>query len=66
MERREQKSAGKRGKYSPNIRILRLSSLGVGGSLSWREFRVGEEVRGDRMLACTLKCVTGTCGTEGA
>lgn len=33
---------------------------------SWRDFGVGEEVRRAGVLAWTLKCVIGTCDTEGA
>lgn len=32
--------------------------------MSWREFRVMEDVRRARVLAWTLNCVTGTCDTE--
>jgi hypothetical protein len=37
----------------------------VGGSLNWREFRVGEKLRRSRMLAWTVMFVMGTCDTEG-
>lgn len=33
--------------------------------MSWRGFGVEEGVRRARMLVCALKCVTGTCNTEG-
>jgi hypothetical protein len=34
--------------------------------LSWREFRVEEELRRVRMLKWTLKCLRIPCDTEGA
>lgn len=35
--------------------------------MTWRDLRVGEEVRSARiLLAWTLKCVTGICETKGA
>jgi hypothetical protein len=30
-----------------------------------REYKVVEEVKRDRVLAWTLKCITGICDTEG-
>lgn len=34
--------------------------------MSRREFRVGKEVRREKVLVWTLKYVTGTCDSEGA
>ena len=60
---KETGSAGKRGKCGSNSRILRMCSLAE-ESPSAGESLGGEEVR-RAMLACTLKCITGTCGTKG-
>lgn len=54
----------KKKKTSKNSRVIKNEELAEWKPVGWREVRVPEEERRARMLACTLKTVTGICGTR--
>lgn len=64
-ERGRQRACGQKRRDSRNTRVIRRKHSLWEEARELLKFGVGQEVRRARMLALTMKCVAGTCDTEG-